>query len=167
MGCAGSVAVLPLGEAVEECSEYRLGKELGRGAFAVVYDAVSSVDGSKWAIKIMQPQEAQNCQGEMEIMRLAGKHANVVSLRDTFMCGAQTCLTLELVSGGELFDFRALRDVLSTSLLLSRTLCCLTVASSPPTLFTHTHATPATHAQWTARVAGSLKPTPRRCCAGC
>ena len=146
MGCAGSVAVLPLGEAVEECSEYRLGKELGRGAFAVVYDAVSSVDGSKWAIKIMQPQEAQNCQGEMEIMRLAGKHANVVSLRDTFMCGAQTCLTLELVSGGELFDFRALRDVLSP--LLSSSRAPSAVSPLPPLLPLCSH-TPTQHPQHT------------------
>jgi len=86
---------------------YVIGKELGRGAFSIVYLGTGK-DGSKVAVKNISKkdiseEELQNLGREISIMKKL-QHPGIVQLKDTFETDTTLYLVLELVDGGELFD---------------------------------------------------------------
>lgn len=91
---------------VTDC--YKIGKELGRGAFAVVKECTHKVTGQRYAIKVIDRQamgdsNELSLQREIAIMRKVN-HPNVISLRSVFEDKKHVYLVMELVTGGELFD---------------------------------------------------------------
>lgn len=94
------------GKSVTDC--YTIGKELGRGAFAVVKECVHKTTKQKYAIKIIDRQAMGDTnevalQREIEIMQKVN-HPNVIMLRAVFEDKKHVYLVMELVTGGELFD---------------------------------------------------------------
>ncbi len=87
---------------------YKVGKELGRGAFAVVKECVHKQSGRKYAVKIidrnaMGDTNELSLQREIEIMKKVD-HPNIILLRQVFEDKKHVYLVMELVTGGELFD---------------------------------------------------------------
>merc|ERR1711991_593148 len=87
---------------------YKVGKELGRGAFAVVKEATHKESGRKNAVKIidrgaMGDTNELSLQREIEIMQKVD-HPNIIALRQVFEDKKHVYLVMELVTGGELFD---------------------------------------------------------------
>mmetsp|Transcript_22805 Transcript_22805/g.25384 ORF Transcript_22805/g.25384 Transcript_22805/m.25384 type:complete len:477 (+) Transcript_22805:18-1448(+) len=86
---------------------YDFGKELGKGGFSVVKEAVEKETKARVAVKIIEKsvseEELQLLQREIDIMRKL-KHDNIISLLEVFDDKDFIYLVLELVTGGELFD---------------------------------------------------------------
>eukprot|EP01116_Phalansterium_solitarium_P023212 TRINITY_DN8018_c0_g1_i1.p1 TRINITY_DN8018_c0_g1~~TRINITY_DN8018_c0_g1_i1.p1 ORF type:complete len:316 (+),score=117.72 TRINITY_DN8018_c0_g1_i1:70-948(+) len=89
---------------------YQLVKEIGKGAFSIVYLIKKKSTGESFAVKIIDKQAASNAdtdeaklKQEVEILKRA-KHPNIVQLIDEFETPQKLYLVMELVTGGELFD---------------------------------------------------------------
>jgi calcium/calmodulin-dependent protein kinase I len=87
---------------------YKVGKELGRGAFAVVKECQHKQSGRKYAVKIidrnaMGDTNELSLQREIQIMQKVD-HPNIIALRQVFEDKKHVYLVMELVTGGELFD---------------------------------------------------------------
>lgn len=90
--------------------KYQLGRPLGRGSFAKVYQATSLVDGSLVAIKIidktrpittaMEPQITR----EVAVMKRLQSHPNILKIHEVMATKTRIFLVMELASGGELFS---------------------------------------------------------------
>lgn len=90
---------------VEE--KYDLGKELGRGGFSIVREAVNKATKEKVAVKFIEKKfvdqdELKLLQREIDIMARV-QHKNVLRLFEIFDTAQQLSLVMELVNGGELF----------------------------------------------------------------
>jgi len=90
---------------VEE--KYELGKELGRGGFSIVREAVNRVNKERVAVKFIEKkfvdqEELKLLQREIDIMARV-QHRNVLRLFEIFDTPQQLSLVMELVNGGELF----------------------------------------------------------------
>ncbi|KAI4311301.1 hypothetical protein MLD38_036206 [Melastoma candidum] len=90
--------------------KYRLGRLLGRGSFAKVYEAASVKEGNAVAIKIidktkpitavMEPQILR----EVAVMRKLHHHPNILKIHEVLATKSKICLVMELATGGELFS---------------------------------------------------------------
>ncbi|XP_066273711.1 death-associated protein kinase 1-like isoform X3 [Branchiostoma lanceolatum] len=102
---------------------YMVGEEIGSGHFAVVKKVVCKRSGTEYAAKFIRKKRASTSRRgarrediEREISILQDlNHVNIIKLYDIFEDKQDVTLILELVSGGELFDFIAERDVLHES----------------------------------------------------
>eukprot|EP00026_Physarum_polycephalum_P004060 Phypoly_transcript_04077.p1 GENE.Phypoly_transcript_04077~~Phypoly_transcript_04077.p1 ORF type:complete len:643 (-),score=138.15 Phypoly_transcript_04077:165-2093(-) len=88
---------------------YKLGRTLGEGTYGKVKWAVNVNTGQEVAIKIMKPQEVKDkgdIEREINILKLL-KHPNIVELYESIHdeANGKVYLVLELVNGGELFDY--------------------------------------------------------------
>ncbi|KAG7477235.1 hypothetical protein MATL_G00092010 [Megalops atlanticus] len=106
-------------ENVEEY--YEIGEELGSGHFAVVRKCREKSTGQEYAAKYIKKRRGrsgrrgvtrEDIEREVSILRQI-QHPNVVTLHDVFESKAEVILVLELVAGGELFDFLAEKESLS------------------------------------------------------
>jgi len=89
-------------------SDYSLGKELGSGAYAVVYECTSKATGRKAAVKVVERskltvEDDQALKEEVAILRNM-KHDHIVQLFDFYQDKQKYYLVLEICLGGELFD---------------------------------------------------------------
>nr|XP_058913744.1 death-associated protein kinase 2 isoform X2 [Kogia breviceps] len=100
---------------------YDIGEELGSGQFAIVKKCREKSTGLEYAAKFIKKRQTQAsrrgvCREEIErevsILRQV-LHPNVITLHDVFENRTDVVLILELVSGGELFDFLAQKESLS------------------------------------------------------
>ncbi|OWM87838.1 CBL-interacting serine/threonine-protein kinase 4-like [Punica granatum] len=90
---------------------YQLGRVLGRGSFAKVYQACSVADSSPVAIKIIDKKskslnavtEAQVLR-EVSAMRLLQSHPNILKIHEVMATRSKIYLVMELAPGGELFS---------------------------------------------------------------
>ena len=91
-------------ETRKKIGAYDLGPTLGEGAFDTVRKA--SKGGETYACKIINTARMNEelCQKEIEMMKRAGKHANLVSLIDVVELPDARALVLELATGGEVFE---------------------------------------------------------------
>jgi serine/threonine protein kinase len=85
---------------------YRLGRELGRGGFGVVFEALHSVTGESVAIKRISlanvgPAELVDIQQEIELLKQLS-HPNIVRYIDSVRTDAFLYIVLELVEKGSL-----------------------------------------------------------------
>lgn len=96
-------------------------EEIGRGKFAVVMRCVEKSTGVEYAAKFIRKQRiAGSRRGvpmndiykEVEILQNTS-HPNIVHLHDVFDNGGEVILVLELVQGGELFEYISEKEQLS------------------------------------------------------
>jgi calcium/calmodulin-dependent protein kinase I len=87
---------------------YTLGKELGRGAFAVVYLANENESGRKVAVKKILKKKMAHPEvlvREVSVLKeTSTQHPNINTLIDLFETSDTLFLVLDYVEGGELFD---------------------------------------------------------------
>lgn len=102
---------------------YEIGEVLGSGHFGQVRKVRERANGTFWAGKFLKIRKTvcsrlgmdRSCvEQEVEILQ-AVQHRNIVTLKDVFESRAEVVLILELVSGGELFDFIAEKEILLES----------------------------------------------------
>ncbi|CAN0541042.1 unnamed protein product [Rangifer tarandus platyrhynchus] len=100
---------------------YDIGEELGSGQFAIVKKCREKSTGLEYAAKFIKKRQSrasrrgvclEEIQREVSILRRV-LHPNVIKLHDVFENRTDVVLILELVSGGELFDFLAQKESLS------------------------------------------------------
>ncbi|CAG9464212.1 unnamed protein product [Pedinophyceae sp. YPF-701] len=85
---------------------YDVGKEVGRGAYAVVHCAKRRFDGERVAVKLvdvfdMPPRKRDRCLREVSLMQPL-KHPHVVQMHEAFLDANQLVLVLEWCPGGDL-----------------------------------------------------------------
>ncbi|XP_026041896.1 death-associated protein kinase 1 isoform X4 [Astatotilapia calliptera] len=106
-------------ENVEEF--YDIGDELGSGQFAVVRRCRHRTTGVEFAAKFIKKRRSkssrrgvtrEDIEREVNILKEI-QHPNVIALHEVFENKAEVILILELVAGGELFDFLAEKESLS------------------------------------------------------
>jgi Tfp pilus assembly protein PilF len=85
-------------------AHYRVGNLVGEGGMGLVYRAVDERDGSKVAIKILHPEQAQHTdrlarfQREADAMRLLD-HPGIVHIREAGSCQGIHYLAMEFLEG--------------------------------------------------------------------
>ncbi|XP_060783159.1 death-associated protein kinase 3 [Neoarius graeffei] len=100
---------------------YEMGEELGSGQFAIVRKCREKSTGVEYAAKFIKKRRLSSSRRgvsreeiEREVNILRGiQHSNIITLHDIFENKTDVILILELVSGGELFDFLAEKESLS------------------------------------------------------
>ncbi|XP_033045712.1 death-associated protein kinase 2 isoform X3 [Trachypithecus francoisi] len=100
---------------------YDIGEELGSGQFAIVKKCREKSTGLEYAAKFIKKRQSrasrrgvsrEEIEREVSILRQV-LHRNVITLHDVYENRTDVVLILELVSGGELFDFLAQKESLS------------------------------------------------------
>lgn len=99
---------------------YDIGEALGSGQFATVKQCREKSSGLDFAAKFIRKRMSRGSrrgvrreQIEREVDLLQDmQHANIVTLHDVFESRTEVVLVLELVSGGELFDFLSQKESL-------------------------------------------------------
>ncbi|XP_045894631.1 death-associated protein kinase 2 isoform X1 [Micropterus dolomieu] len=100
---------------------YEIGEALGSGQFAIVKHCIEKSTGNKYAAKFIKKRQSrasrrgvrrEEIEREVDILQQL-HHPNIVELHDVFENRTDVVLILELVSGGELFDFLAQKESLS------------------------------------------------------
>lgn len=102
---------------------YEIGEVLGSGHFGQVRRVCERSTGTHYAAKFLKVLKNMHslhgldrAQVEREVSILQSlKHPNIVALKDLFESREEVALILELVTGGELFDFIAEKDELLES----------------------------------------------------
>ncbi|CAL8261919.1 unnamed protein product [Merluccius merluccius] len=99
---------------------YEIGDALGSGQFAIVKQCREKSTGLEFAAKFIKKRMSRGSRRgvrreeiEREVDLLQNlQHANIVTLHDVFESRTDVVLILELVSGGELFDFLSQKETL-------------------------------------------------------
>ncbi|XP_041652234.1 death-associated protein kinase 2 isoform X2 [Cheilinus undulatus] len=100
---------------------YEMRELLGSGQFAIVKRCIEKSTGVEYAAKFIKKRQSrgsrrgvkrEEIEREVNILQQL-QHPNIISLHDMFENRTDVVLILELVSGGELFDFLAQKESLS------------------------------------------------------
>ncbi|XP_063782619.1 death-associated protein kinase 2 isoform X1 [Pseudophryne corroboree] len=100
---------------------YVIADELGSGQFAIVKRCREKKTGVDYAAKFIKKRQSrtsrrgvtrEEIEREVNILRDI-QHPNIITLQDVYENKTDVVLILELVSGGELFDFLAQKESLS------------------------------------------------------
>ncbi|XP_060115843.1 death-associated protein kinase 2 [Heteronotia binoei] len=100
---------------------YEIGEELGSGQFAIVKKCREKSTGAEYAAKFIKKRQSrasrrgvrrEEIEREVKILKRI-LHTNIIELHDVYENKTDVVLILELVSGGELFDFLAQKESLS------------------------------------------------------
>ncbi|XP_044076962.1 death-associated protein kinase 3 [Siniperca chuatsi] len=100
---------------------YEMGEELGSGQFAIVRKCKEKNSSVEYAAKFIKKRRLsssrrgvsrEEIEREVNILREI-QHSNIITLHDIFENKTDVILILELVSGGELFDFLAEKESLT------------------------------------------------------
>ncbi|XP_030323505.1 death-associated protein kinase 1 isoform X4 [Calypte anna] len=100
---------------------YETGEDLGSGQFAVVKKCREKSTGQQFAAKFIKKRRTKSSRrgvSREDIEREVGilkeiRHPNVITLHDVYENKTDVILILELVAGGELFDFLAEKESLT------------------------------------------------------
>lgn len=89
--------------------QYRTGKTLGSGTYAVVKEAVHIKTGTYYACKVINKKLMEGrehmVRNEIQVLKHVSKgHRNIVTLHDYFETSHNLYLIFDLCTGGELFD---------------------------------------------------------------
>eukprot|EP00252_Welwitschia_mirabilis_P017472 TRINITY_DN3870_c0_g1_i1.p1 TRINITY_DN3870_c0_g1~~TRINITY_DN3870_c0_g1_i1.p1 ORF type:complete len:449 (+),score=73.68 TRINITY_DN3870_c0_g1_i1:439-1785(+) len=88
---------------------YEMGRLLGKGAFAKVFQAKNSRTGESVAIKVMDKEQIlrvgmnDQVKREIAIMKVV-RHPNIVKLHEVMASKSRIYFVMEFVKGGELFN---------------------------------------------------------------
>ncbi|TSN21172.1 Death-associated protein kinase 3 [Bagarius yarrelli] len=100
---------------------YEIGEVLGSGHFGQVRELRERASATCWAGKFVKLRRSvssrlgvdrKNVEHEVEILQNL-QHVNIMALRDVFESRAEIVLVVELIRGGELFDFIAAKENLT------------------------------------------------------
>ncbi|XP_055012004.1 death-associated protein kinase 2 isoform X1 [Boleophthalmus pectinirostris] len=100
---------------------YELGEALGSGQFALVKRCREKSTGLEFAAKVIKKclsrvsrrgVKKEEIEREVSILQEL-QHPNIISVHEVYESRTEVVLILELVSGGELFDFLAQKESLS------------------------------------------------------
>lgn len=100
---------------------YEIGNVLGSGHFGQVREVRERATGVLWAGKFLKLKkgagsrlglERKSVEKEVEILQ-GLQHQNIMAIRDVFESRAEVVLIVELIKGGELFDFIAEKENLT------------------------------------------------------
>ncbi|XP_041042130.1 death-associated protein kinase 1 isoform X3 [Carcharodon carcharias] len=100
---------------------YEIGEDLGSGQFAIVKKCTEKSSGMGYAAKFIKKRRSkssrrgvsrEDIEREVSILKEI-QHPNIITLRDVYENKTDVILILELVSGGELFDFLAEKESLT------------------------------------------------------
>ncbi|XP_059159950.1 death-associated protein kinase 1-like isoform X2 [Physella acuta] len=102
-------------ESLEE--NYEIGEDIGSGHFAVVRKVTNKKTNHAYAAKYIRKRRGGGRKGakmedihkEINILRQLN-HKNIISLYDVYETNQEVILILELVTGGELFDYISEKD---------------------------------------------------------
>jgi serine/threonine protein kinase len=87
---------------------FKLGKELGKGAFSAVKLATHKKTGEKCAVKMVNKKHPEftvkSIVEECKFMKLVGKHKNIIEYKALYETKHTFDIVLEYMCGGELFD---------------------------------------------------------------
>uniref|UniRef100_UPI0037E7963F serine/threonine kinase 17a like n=1 Tax=Semicossyphus pulcher TaxID=241346 RepID=UPI0037E7963F len=86
-----------------------VGKELGRGKFAVVKKCIEKATGQQYAAKFLRKRrKGQDCRmdilNEIAVLESAKANPYVVALHEVYETNQEIILVLECAAGGEIFD---------------------------------------------------------------
>eukprot|EP00808_Paulinella_micropora_P012134 g12520.t1 len=88
---------------------YKIGKEIGKGKFATVYQATHKVSNTTWAVKAISKAklgtdrvEKEQCRAEIAIMRLI-RHPAIVRLEEIYESKDTLFIVMPLITSGDLF----------------------------------------------------------------
>jgi serine/threonine protein kinase len=89
--------------------QYRTGKTLGSGTYAIVKEAVHIKTGTYYACKVINKKLMEGrehmVRNEIAVLKKVSKsHRNIVTLHDYFETAHNLYLCFDLCTGGELFD---------------------------------------------------------------
>lgn len=89
--------------------EYRTGKTLGSGTYAIVKEAIHVSTGRYFACKVINKRLMEGrehmVRNEIAVLKRVSKgHQNIVTLHDYFETAHNLYLVFDLCTGGELFD---------------------------------------------------------------
>jgi len=89
--------------------QYRTGKTLGSGTYAIVKEAVHIKTGVYYACKVINKKLMEGrehmVRNEISVLkRISSQHRNIVTLHDYFETSHNLYLCFDLCTGGELFD---------------------------------------------------------------
>lgn len=88
---------------------YKMGSELGRGRFSVVFDATHIGENESYAVKevknesLHDEENLEALETEINILRQL-QHPHIVALKEVVATSTYTYIVMELLSGGELFN---------------------------------------------------------------
>ncbi|XP_071115765.1 death-associated protein kinase 1-like [Haliotis cracherodii] len=96
---------------------YEIGEEIGSGHFAVVRKCSHRLTVVEYAAKFIRKRRGggrrgakmEDIQKEIDLLQEID-HSNIISLYDVYETKTEVILVLELVSGGELFDYISEKD---------------------------------------------------------
>uniref|UniRef100_UPI00398E40F0 death-associated protein kinase 1 isoform X3 n=1 Tax=Pristiophorus japonicus TaxID=55135 RepID=UPI00398E40F0 len=100
---------------------YEIGQDLGSGQFAIVKKCTEKSSGIGYAAKFIKKRRSkssrrgvsrEDIEREVNILKEI-QHPNIITMRDVYENKTDVILILELVSGGELFDFLAEKESLT------------------------------------------------------
>ncbi|EUD65412.1 CAMK protein kinase [Plasmodium inui San Antonio 1] len=88
---------------------YELHEQLGQGKFSTVYRGINKQTNTEFAIKVIDKRsvsiyEKELLRSEISILRLL-RHPNVIYLKEIINTKETLYISMELVKGGELYDF--------------------------------------------------------------
>jgi len=89
--------------------QYRTGKTLGSGTYAIVKEAVHVKTGKYYACKVINKKLMEGreymVRNEIAVLKkISSGHPNIVTLHDYFETAHNLYLVFDLCTGGELFD---------------------------------------------------------------
>ncbi|TFK20624.1 CAMK/CAMK1 protein kinase [Coprinopsis marcescibilis] len=89
--------------------QYRTGKTLGSGTYAIVKEAIHIHTGKYYACKVINKKLMEGrehmVRNEIAVLkRISSGHSNIVTLHDYFETAHNLYLVFDLCTGGELFD---------------------------------------------------------------
>lgn len=101
-------AVMPSQLATVPC-QYRTGRTLGSGTYAIVKEAIHITTGKYYACKVINKKLMEGrehmVRNEIAVLkRISSGHPNIVTLHDYFETSHNLYLCFDLCTGGELFD---------------------------------------------------------------
>ncbi|KAG1742970.1 Pkinase-domain-containing protein [Suillus occidentalis] len=93
----------------EPVIEYRTGRTLGSGTYAIVKEAIHIKTGKYYACKVINKKLMEGrehmVRNEIAVLkRISSGHPNIVTLHDYFETSHNLYLCFDLCTGGELFD---------------------------------------------------------------
>lgn len=101
-------AIMPSQSATVPC-QYRTGRTLGSGTYAIVKEAIHIKTGKYYACKVINKKLMEGrehmVRNEIAVLkRISSGHPNIVTLHDYFETSHNLYLCFDLCTGGELFD---------------------------------------------------------------
>eukprot|EP00667_Euglena_gracilis_P011702 EG_transcript_11970 len=89
-------------------ADYTMGRMIGQGGFAKVFNCTQNATGTPWAVKVtykalVLPHDVVHARQEMDLLRTLS-HPCIVTVADAYESNTNLWLVMECVEGGQLFN---------------------------------------------------------------